>query len=221
MRSKELAQLAGVSVRTLRHYHQIGILPEPRRESNGYRSYDLASVARLLRIRRLAELGIGLDRMPTLLDDPDDDATTDVLDELDAELAETVERLQALRRRIADLRADGVRPDLPPGVVDLIAFMRRSGARPQEGRGDGGPAAQRQGLDVLDLDALVVLTQAARDDDERRELLDRLREGSARGADDERLVTAEARLSARAPEAGAAEVASVAEELAEAMGRWL
>ena len=41
MRSGELAALAGVTVRTLRHYHQIGLLPEPERGGNGYRDYDV------------------------------------------------------------------------------------------------------------------------------------------------------------------------------------
>ena len=41
MRSKEIAALAGVSIRTLRHYHQIGLLPEPPRQNNGYRAYSV------------------------------------------------------------------------------------------------------------------------------------------------------------------------------------
>ena len=35
MLSSELAELAGVTVRTLRHYHQIGLLPEPPRTAGG------------------------------------------------------------------------------------------------------------------------------------------------------------------------------------------
>lgn len=125
MRSKEVAELAGVSVRTLRHYHQIGLLPEPTRSGNGYRHYALVHVARLLRIRRLADLGIPLDRMPDLLADTGSPALSaaDVLTDLDGELETQVERLQEQRRQIAQLLADGRRPDLPPGpsVSDLIA----------------------------------------------------------------------------------------------------
>ncbi|MEV4016841.1 MerR family DNA-binding transcriptional regulator [Nonomuraea angiospora] len=43
MLSSELAELAGVTVRTLRHYHQIGLLPEPRRASGGYRNTTSAT----------------------------------------------------------------------------------------------------------------------------------------------------------------------------------
>ncbi|HJF65313.1 MAG TPA: MerR family DNA-binding transcriptional regulator [Slackia equolifaciens] len=46
MRSKEVAEFAGVTVRTLRHYHQLGILPEPPRSANGYREYGAVDVAR-------------------------------------------------------------------------------------------------------------------------------------------------------------------------------
>ena len=58
MRSKEMAKLAGVSVRTLRHYHSLGLMPEPERSANGYRDYSPADLARLLRIKRLASLGL-------------------------------------------------------------------------------------------------------------------------------------------------------------------
>lgn len=60
MRSKELADLAGVTVRALRHYHQLGLLPEPPRAKNGYREYGAVDLARVLRIKRLSSLGISL-----------------------------------------------------------------------------------------------------------------------------------------------------------------
>ncbi|MFD0852085.1 MerR family DNA-binding transcriptional regulator, partial [Actinomadura adrarensis] len=39
MRIGELAALVGVSTRTVRHYHHLGLLPEPERRANGYREY--------------------------------------------------------------------------------------------------------------------------------------------------------------------------------------
>jgi DNA-binding transcriptional MerR regulator len=90
MRSQDVARLAGVSVRTLRHYHQIGVLPEPVRQSNGYRSYDLATVARLLRIRLLTELGVPLGKVEEMLDTT---PRQDLLDEIDSRLASEIERL--------------------------------------------------------------------------------------------------------------------------------
>lgn len=121
MRSKEVAVLAGVSVRTLRHYHQVGVLPEPNRGANGYRTYELSHVARLLRIRTLAELGVPLERMAALLDDPADAASSDVLDGLATELEERVVRLQGQLRRITELRTSRARPDLTPVLAEFIA----------------------------------------------------------------------------------------------------
>ncbi|MEO7944436.1 MAG: MerR family transcriptional regulator, partial [Marmoricola sp.] len=51
----QLAAYAGVTVRAVRHYHQVGLMPEPARDSSGYRTYDAADVIRLIRIRTLAE----------------------------------------------------------------------------------------------------------------------------------------------------------------------
>ena len=46
----QLAAYAGVTVRAVRHYHQVGLLPEPDRDASGYRSYDAAAVIALIRI---------------------------------------------------------------------------------------------------------------------------------------------------------------------------
>ena len=62
MRSAELARLAGVTVRTVRHYHHVGVLAEPRRGINGYRSYDVHDLIRLLRPRYIEVWGKFLPR---------------------------------------------------------------------------------------------------------------------------------------------------------------
>lgn len=122
MHSNELARLAGVTVRALRHYHQVGVLAEPDRRSNGYREYDVHDLIRVLRIRRLASLGIPLERMPDLLDDTSDDAG-ELLDELDAELAAQIDRLTAQRDVIARLRTSNAAPDLPPELAPFLAVF--------------------------------------------------------------------------------------------------
>lgn len=126
MRSGEVARLAGVSVRTLRHYHQIGVLPEPQRRGGGYRNYDVHDLIRLLRIRRLASLGIALERIPALLDEDQD--AGDVLAELDGELADQIVRLTRQREVIAGLRAHGTAPDLPPELAPFLALFAASGS---------------------------------------------------------------------------------------------
>lgn len=116
MRSSELAELAGVSVRTLRHYHQIGILEEPDRSANGYRDYDVHDLVQVLRIKRLAGLGIALEAVPAVLGDTGAGHDA-VLEQLDAELAAQVAALEEQRAVIARLRRDGAAPDLPPELA--------------------------------------------------------------------------------------------------------
>ncbi|WP_263309899.1 MerR family transcriptional regulator [Brachybacterium atlanticum] len=112
MLSSELADLAGVTVRTLRHYHAIGLLPEPPRSSGDYRQYDVSHLVRLLRITRLAALGVPLSELPAVLDDPT--AAERLLDELDRRAAAEIERLSARRDSIDLLRRTGVPAYLPP-----------------------------------------------------------------------------------------------------------
>lgn len=130
MHSGELARLAGVTVRALRHYHQVGVFAEPERRSNGYREYDVHDLIRVLRIRRLASLGIPLERMPDLLDDLGDDAG-ELLDELDAELAQQIDRLTTQRRLIARLRDQNAAPDLPPELAPFLAVFAAAGLPPE------------------------------------------------------------------------------------------
>ncbi|MGW7520524.1 MerR family transcriptional regulator [Streptomyces sp. NPDC054796] len=115
MRSSELAALAGVTVRTLRHYHQIGVLDEPERSVNGYRVYDVRHLVRLLRITRLTGLGVPLAALPDVLDDQR--AADALLDELDQQAAAEIERLTSRRAVIARLREHGAMPDLPPALA--------------------------------------------------------------------------------------------------------
>ncbi|WP_433427432.1 MerR family transcriptional regulator [Nonomuraea sp. CA-141351] len=115
MRSSELAALAGVTIRTVRHYLQIGILEEPERSVNGYRDYDVRHLVRLLRIARLTELGVPLAALPDVLDDPQ--AAETLLDELDRQTAAEIERLTGRRAAIARLRGHGAMPDLPPEMA--------------------------------------------------------------------------------------------------------
>ncbi|MDR5700256.1 MerR family transcriptional regulator [Agromyces aerolatus] len=129
MHSGELARLAGVTVRALRHYHQVGVLAEPERRSNGYREYDVQDLIRVLRIKRLASVGIPLERMPDLLDDSGEDAG-ELLDELDAELAGQIDRLSRQRELIARLRDHDAAPDVPPELAPFLAVFAGTGLPP-------------------------------------------------------------------------------------------
>lgn len=56
----DIARMTGTTSRTLRHYHQIGLLEPSRIGANGYRYYDGAALLRLQRILLLRDLGLGL-----------------------------------------------------------------------------------------------------------------------------------------------------------------
>ena len=111
MRIGELAALVGVSTRTVRHYHHLGLLPEPGRLVNGYREYRLRDAVVLARVRRLAELGLSLDEIRDVLADDQGRELREVLVELDEDLARQQAAIAARRDRLAALLA---RPDLNP-----------------------------------------------------------------------------------------------------------
>lgn len=120
----ELAAAAGTTTRAVRHYHAVGLLPEPERRANGYREYDARALLRLVRIRRLGQLGLSLAEVRRALagDDERDlrELLVDLLGDLtrqEAALREQRQRLVALLERDRDLA-------LPPDLAELLSEMR-------------------------------------------------------------------------------------------------
>ena len=56
----EFAETVGLDTQTIRFYERQGLLPEPRRAANGYRTYDTSSVTRVLFIRSAQTAGLTL-----------------------------------------------------------------------------------------------------------------------------------------------------------------
>ncbi|MFE2877158.1 MerR family transcriptional regulator [Streptomyces roseus] len=123
MRIGEIAALVGVTTRAIRHYHHVGLLPEPGRRPNGYRAYSVRDAVLLARVRRLTELGLGLEEVRDVLADDAGRALADVLEELDADLARQEAAIRERRRRLAALRAapPGEDGPLPPALAALLA----------------------------------------------------------------------------------------------------
>jgi DNA-binding transcriptional MerR regulator len=67
---QKLAQIAGISTRTLRYYDEIGILKPARINSSGYRIYGQAEVDRLQQILFYRELGVSLDHIKDIITAP-------------------------------------------------------------------------------------------------------------------------------------------------------
>lgn len=107
MRIGEIAAVVGVTTRAIRHYHHVGLLPEPERRPNGYRAYSVRDAVLLARVRRLTELGLSLDEVRDVLADDAGRELADVLEELDADLARQEAEIVERRRRLAVLLAAG------------------------------------------------------------------------------------------------------------------
>ncbi|MGW5436154.1 MerR family transcriptional regulator [Nocardia asteroides] len=121
----QLAATAGVTVRTVRHYHHVGLLPEPERDASGYRRYRAQAAVDLIRIRTLADAGVPLARIDALLHARPAEFAAAVTD-IDAELRRKIDQLTEYRARIAEL-ASGERLVLPPEVVAVLDRLRGFG----------------------------------------------------------------------------------------------
>jgi DNA-binding transcriptional MerR regulator len=133
----QLAAYAGVTVRAVRHYHQIGLLPEPERDASGYRRYGATAVVSLIRIRTLANAGVPLSQIGRMLE-ADAPTFAEAVQRIDSHLRDEIERLEASRKQIAQLAA-GDSLALPPEVISYLDRLREIGAseRMVEGERDG------------------------------------------------------------------------------------
>jgi DNA-binding transcriptional MerR regulator len=133
----QLATYAGVTVRAVRHYHQVGLLPEPERDASGYRSYGALAVVELTKIRTLADAGVPLAQVRELLE-ADEETFAAAVEEIDRRLRAEIRRLQVNRTQIAQLAA-GDSLVLPPEVVAYVDRLRELGVseRMLEGERDG------------------------------------------------------------------------------------
>ncbi|MFF1399687.1 MerR family transcriptional regulator [Streptomyces sp. NPDC058287] len=113
MQIGEVAARTELSLRTIRHYEETGLVMPSARSPGGFRLYTEADVSRLMVIRRMKPLGFSLDEMRDLLE------ATDRLDsdvELPtAERGELLDRVQgfeqAAQQRVADLRTQLARAE--------------------------------------------------------------------------------------------------------------
>jgi DNA-binding transcriptional MerR regulator len=122
----QLAAYAGVTVRAVRHYHQIGLLPEPKRDASGYRRYGATAVVSLIKIRTLADAGVPLSRIGQMLE-ADASAFAEAVQTIDSHLREQIERLETSRKQIAQLAA-GDSLALPSEVIFYLDRLREIGA---------------------------------------------------------------------------------------------
>jgi DNA-binding transcriptional MerR regulator len=118
-----VAGLAGVTVRTLHHYDEIGLVRASARTSAGYRAYSAADVERLREVLAYRRLGFGLREIAVLVGDPSTDAVAHL------------RRLRGLLLRQRD------RTDAMVAAIDSELEVRAKGLRmtPEEQLGMFGP----------------------------------------------------------------------------------
>lgn len=111
----EVSALAGVSVRALHHYHQIGLLSPAKISEAGYRLYDDAALERLQHILLFRELGFSLKEIKGILDSSDFDRNR-ALDQQIALLQMKKEHLENLIALACGIKMTGVKN------LDFTAF---------------------------------------------------------------------------------------------------
>ncbi len=119
---KQVAELAGVSIRTLHHYDAIGLLKPARSGAGGYRRYGRDALLRLQQILVYRELGVPLADIAAILDDPTFDrlaALQKQRDRLSAATARYAEMIRTIDRTIAELKGGRTMSDkdLYSGIV--------------------------------------------------------------------------------------------------------
>ncbi len=117
----ELARRTGLTVRTLHHFDQIGLLTPAIRTEAGHRLYNEANVERLQQITTLRALGLGLDAIRRCLSNPEVTVRRLVQIQL-KRLVDQSEQLRLLTARLGQLdqRLDGVEPVSVDELLDLI-----------------------------------------------------------------------------------------------------
>lgn len=125
MRIGEVARLTGVSARSIRHYHSVGVLAEPPRTTGGYREYDVAALVRISRIAFLSDSGVPLREISALLETAPGSMADDLaavrsgIDTRIAALTRQRERLDLIAQRAADGLPLGLLPEPVSRALDL------------------------------------------------------------------------------------------------------
>lgn len=100
----EVAERTGLSLRTLRHYDEVGLVTPSDRTDAGYRLYTDVDLERILLIRRMKPLGFSLEQMGEVLAARDaleaDPADRDARAALDSFVADAEERRAKLARQL-------------------------------------------------------------------------------------------------------------------------
>ncbi|MGW6579851.1 MerR family transcriptional regulator [Streptomyces globisporus] len=122
VRIGDAAAFAGCTPRAIRHYHEIGLLPEPERGGDDRRRYGYEDMIRLLWIRRMADAGIALEDIGEAFAEGSTEAhggdgIEAMLERVEASLAAQEAQLRRQRTAVQRMRVEGSRMGL---LSDLV-----------------------------------------------------------------------------------------------------
>ena len=117
----QLAHYVGVSTKTIRVYHDKGLLAEPGRDSSGYRRYTARDAITLIKIRTLAQAGVPLARIRDLMRAAPEDFD-DTLHQVDLDLTARIRQLRDAQRRLRRLEVSHLQL-LPPDVAGHLEAL--------------------------------------------------------------------------------------------------
>lgn len=125
----DAAAFVGTTPRAIRHYHEIGLLPEPERGSDDRRRYGYEDMIRLLWIRKMADAGIALDDIRDAFADTasagadNDHGIAGILERLEETLAAQEAELRRQRTAVQRMRTEGSRMGV---LSDLVTSRLKS-----------------------------------------------------------------------------------------------
>ena len=118
----ELARRAGLTVRALRHYGDIGLLVPSGRSSGGYRLYDRKDVARLYRIQALRRLDLSLAEIGALLDKNAAGGLSDIVERQVVQLDREIRQASALRAHLLAMQGQ-LQASEEPAIDDWLVAL--------------------------------------------------------------------------------------------------
>ncbi|MEV0949622.1 MerR family transcriptional regulator [Promicromonospora sp. NPDC050249] len=180
----QAAAFAGVTIKTVRHYHKLRLVEEPDRDVSGYRRYGSEDLLRLVQVRTLAAAGVPLADIGGMLD-ADAERFALSLTDVEQRLTDQIEELVARRdtlHRLADDRAL-----LPDRACAVLERMRELGLSPDYVAGQREALVLFRALVPEGFDSFVTQLEHRLDDPEFVDLTQRSWEALSWDPDDPRV----------------------------------
>jgi len=121
----ELAARAGITVRTLHHYHRLGLLSPSCRTSGGHRCYTGRDVVQLQRIIALRDCGLSLDQIGAALSAGADGGVADLLRRQLDVVDERIRQAVALRIRLLGI-LDALGRRVKPSIAEILRLIEET-----------------------------------------------------------------------------------------------